>query len=181
MENFRLKTEILELKTRLQITETNQKKYNFIIYGISQGEKISSEAVLNIINNVIKIKCNINDFRDVYRIGSIQENKIRPIVAETLTYQLKSDIFNSLKSNAQSLKDQRIYFAPDYTSHDYTKRKLLYEHLKLAREKNYDANIFKIKLVGNGESFTYKQLKLTNLPEIKKTKYPFRSTTCRNI
>lgn len=167
LENSRLETEISQLKSRLQITEKNQKKYNFIIYGIKESNKTASEALLDILNNVVKVNCNVNNFRDICRIGSIQENKVRPILAETLTYQLKFEILNSAKSNSKSLRDQGIFFAYDYTSQDYSKRKLLHEHLKLAREKHYDAKIVKNKLVVNGEAFTYEQLKSTSPLEIK--------------
>lgn len=157
-QNTELEKQNQELKNKVSNIEKKLKKYNVIVYGVDGSENETSIEVLKIINEKLHITCSINDFRDIYRIGQTIQGRIRPVVLEVLNYQLKLDILAKAKLNQNDLKKNKIYFAYDYTSEDYIKRKSLIGHLKAAREKNYKAFIRNNVLIVNGEEYTYEYL-----------------------
>lgn len=157
-KNTELETEIQLLKSKLQTLEKKQKKFNIIIYGLEETTTQVNKEVIRIINVLLKLKCDIGSFRDIHRIGSKDEVKNRPVLIETVNYQLKTDILKSAKSEHKILKEKGIYFSQDYTSKDYEQRKFLYAQFKLAKEKNYDARIKNNILIVNGDEYSYEQL-----------------------
>lgn len=156
-ENQELKKENSLLKNKLEQIEKKQKKYNLCLYGLKCEEAKTKENLIQILEEDLKINCNIRDFRDVYRIGKTT-NKPRPVLMEVSNYYLKQDILTKAASYSETLKKKQIYFTPDYTTEEYTKRKTLNKFLKEAKEKNYKAKIVKNKLVVNGKEFSYEEL-----------------------
>lgn len=159
-ENIKLREENKQQKNQLEILERKFKKYNFIIYGI-QGEEEKediSAKVIELINNKLSIDCTKTDFRDIYRIGKIIENKTRPVVCEVGNFALKQEILKQSRIDFHELKKQKIFFDQDYIAEDYQKRKLLSQHLKAAKNKGLSAYIKNNKLVINGEEFSHDAL-----------------------
>ncbi|CAH2002164.1 unnamed protein product [Acanthoscelides obtectus] len=138
-ENKKLKEKIDKLEEELNSTERQVKKYNVIFYGVKEaGDTVTDlDSILKIFNEKLEVKCSLADFRDIHRIGRKQENKIRPVVAEVINYQLKKV---SLE-NSKKLKDTGIYLSLDYTKQDYQQRKILYTNLKLAKSAGLEAKI----------------------------------------
>ena len=150
-KNEELEKENAELKNKINSIERRSKKYNIIVYGVEESENETNRDVLKILNEILHITYSISNFRDICRIGQATQGKIRPVILEVLNYQLKLDILARAKANYKDLNITKIYFAHDYTSEDYQKRKYLSEQLKAAREKNYIAKIRKNVLIVNGE------------------------------
>ncbi|CAH2000003.1 unnamed protein product [Acanthoscelides obtectus] len=138
-ENKKLKEKIDKLEEELNSTERQVKKYNVIFYGVKEaGDTVTDlDSILKIFNEKLEVKCSLADFRDIHRIGRKQENKIRPVVAEVINYQLKKV---SLE-NSKKLKDSGIYLSLDYTKQDYQQRKILYTNLKVAKSAGLEAKI----------------------------------------
>lgn len=138
-ENEILKKENKELKAKINIVERKTKKYSFIVYGLKEdGNNLDDiQQLLNLCNESLNLPCTFSDFRDIFRIGNPAEETIRPLVAEVVSYQLKSEIIN----NSKVLKGSGISIAHDYTSTDYKNRKLLGKNLYLARNHNLNAHI----------------------------------------
>lgn len=155
-ENKELKEEYQQLKNRLLANERKSKKYNLIIYGKAEEENLNLEieTLLKLIVEILELDCNFNDIRDLYRIGNRVDGKNRPLAIELINYQLKVEIL----ANAKKLKGTGLYIAKDYIPEDYIKRKVLYEHLKKARENRHEAIIKNNVLIVNGDKFTFEEL-----------------------
>lgn len=158
ISNIKLEKENEELKHRLLHLERKARKYNLIIYGIEGNEKETRDNVLKLLHK-LQIKCTLNDFREVHRIGKEIEGKNRPVAIEVVNYQLKLDILTNAKKNSYELKGKNIFFSHDYCPEDYQKRKFLGEQLKAAKEKHYLAFIKGDILSVNGEEYSYEMLK----------------------
>nr|CAH7718088.1 unnamed protein product [Callosobruchus chinensis] len=61
--------ENIALKNKVQNLEHKLKKYNIVIYGVSETEETAITQTVNFINNQLKVKVHENIIRDVYRIG----------------------------------------------------------------------------------------------------------------
>lgn len=154
--NDELKKENEYLRDRLLKTERKLKKYNLIIYGLTEEENRSDEitSLLNLFNEKLNIDCQFADIRDYYRIGKKTEEKNRPAAVEFVNYQLKVDIL----ANSRQLKGTGIFLSNDYILEDYAQRKILYKNLKVARKNNCVAFIKSNALIVNGETYTSEEL-----------------------
>lgn len=161
-ENDDLKRENNELKEKLNIIERRAKKYNLIIYGLTEEEdnKEDIQNFLAICNDTLKLRCTFSDFRDIYRIGKLTEGKTRPLLIEVVNYQLKAEILK----NARDLKGTGIFVAQDNTPTDYDNKKILVTNLKLARNHNLQAKIKNYSLLIEDEEYTVEDLK-KNIPK----------------
>ncbi|KAG5879986.1 hypothetical protein JTB14_033245 [Gonioctena quinquepunctata] len=54
-----------------------------------------NEGLLKIVKDVLEINSSIHNYRDIFRVGKPSTEKTRPIVAEVLCYDLKSQILNA--------------------------------------------------------------------------------------
>lgn len=158
-QNLELQQQVVDLKNKLHSVERRSKKYNLVIYGVTETQQPLYETVLEVINEIVGIKCEEKDFRDIYRIGRNKTKNTRPIVIETVTYKLKEEILKKAGTHSETLKREKIYFTLDYIPEDYEKQKFLREQLKQARTKNYKAHIKNNTLYVNGEAYSYEQLR----------------------
>lgn len=150
-----LKNENALLKDKLLTTQRNIKKNNIVIFGVpEQDNEDISEAVITLVEQNLGLTLQITDFNNVYRIGTSRENKSRAIVVEFSRNLVKQEIFK----NIIKLKGSGISIAHDLIREEREERKILYRHLKLAREKNQQAKILKNKLIIDGEIYTCQQL-----------------------
>nr|CAI5822709.1 unnamed protein product [Callosobruchus analis] len=120
------------LKNRIQTLENKYKKYNIVIYGVSETEENPIAEALEFVNKELK---------------------------------------------AKKLPRGCGYFvADDYTAEEYQKRKVLYSHLKKARETHNSAYIKKNILYVNGSQYTYEDL-VNDVPEEDVTTTPSSQQT----
>nr|CAH7765796.1 unnamed protein product [Callosobruchus chinensis] len=75
--------EKIALRNKVQNLEHKIKKYNIVIYGVSETEETAITHTINFINNQLKVKVHENIIRDAYRIGK-KQLKFRPLVVEFL-------------------------------------------------------------------------------------------------
>ncbi|KAG5873887.1 hypothetical protein JTB14_011367 [Gonioctena quinquepunctata] len=164
-ENIELKKSVEILKERVLINERKQKKYNLIVYGMQEEEDEvrDIENFIDIINNRCGVEFKFHDLRDWYRIGESRQNtgRPRPIVVELIFYKQRESILEK----ASKLKGSGIYISKDYIREDYNSRKILFTHLKTARNSDPEAKIWKNKLIVHGTSYTAEQLE-NHLDEI---------------
>lgn len=150
-----LKEENKKLKLQLSDIQKRQKKYNIVIYGVTEGDTNLQQSIQDIITSKIGIPCGESEFRDVYRLGKKAINaKSRPVLVEFISYSKKLEILR----NGMKLKGTGVYISNDYIQEENEERKILVTHLKQAREKNYNAKIYKNKLVINGEFYAIEDL-----------------------
>ncbi|CAG9812886.1 unnamed protein product [Phaedon cochleariae] len=157
-ENDQLIRENSELKQRISETEKKLKKYNLIVYGVQGDDQKTESEVINIVNDILKVKCNHRDFRDIYRIGKSVNGEVRPVVVEVVNFNLKTSILSSARSHGPELKKKNINFSHDYTKEEYTKRKLIHKYLVKARKNNLSAFIKNNILTIDGKEFSYEEL-----------------------
>ena len=123
-----------------------------MLYGLKEANTPVEDiqSVLDIITNKLKINCQFSDIRDVYRLGKPEQQKVRPVSIELVSYKLKLEILNKTKE----LKGTNIFISIDYTVEEYQKRKVLLHHLKIAKGNNYLAIIKNNVLFVDGEAYT---------------------------
>ncbi|KAG5867974.1 hypothetical protein JTB14_017566 [Gonioctena quinquepunctata] len=162
-ENIELKKSVEMLKERVLINERKLKKYNLIVYGMQEDEVRDIENFIDIINNRCGVEFKFHDLRDWYRIGESRQNtgRHRPIVVELIFYKQRESILEK----ASKLKGSGIYISKDYIREDYNSRKILFAHLKTARNSDPETKIWKNKLIVHGTSYTAEQLE-NHLDEI---------------
>lgn len=75
-------------------------------------------------------------------------------------------------NNVRKLKNTGISIGNDLTKEEQLEQRVLYSHLKAARDKQYSAKIKNNTLIINGDTYTYEELKNS-----EPTKLSIRSTT----
>ncbi|KAG5864612.1 hypothetical protein JTB14_028418 [Gonioctena quinquepunctata] len=129
------------------------KKYNPIVYGVKKTSENTSEELLKIVKDVLKINCSIHNYRDIFGVGKPSTEKTRPIVAEVLCWDLKSQILNAANLLREDLWKLGVIFSMDYAKEDYIRRKFLYNQLKLAKSTYPEARLKNDQLyLNNGEN-----------------------------
>nr|CAH7721738.1 unnamed protein product [Callosobruchus chinensis] len=156
--------ENIALRNKVQNLEHKLKKYNIVIYGVSETEENAIIQTVNFINNQLKVNVHENIIRDAYRIGKKQEGqlKFRPLVVEFLNYTTKQSILISAKKLPRGCN---FYITNDYTQEEYNKRKVLYSHLRKAREDHNSAYIKSNILYVNGGQYLYEDLETDTTEE----------------
>nr|CAH7742022.1 unnamed protein product [Callosobruchus chinensis] len=149
--------ENIALRNKVQNLEHKLKKYNIVIHGVSEAEETAITQTVEFINNQLKAKVHENIIRDAYRIGKKQEGllKFSPLVVEFLNYTTKQSILMSAKKLPRGCC---FYITNDYTQEEYNKRKVLYSHLRKAREHHKSAYIKNNILYVNGGQYSYEDL-----------------------
>nr|CAH7723242.1 unnamed protein product [Callosobruchus chinensis] len=133
----------------VQTLESRLKKYNLVIYGLSDQKENTEGAVMSLIRNKLKIEFKPEDLRDCCRIGKQSVKHSRPTIIKLVSYTTKQKILE---------KSTGIFISRDYTSEEYAKRKLLHKHLVSAREKGNSSYIKENSLYVNGDKYTDKDL-----------------------
>ncbi|KAG5874200.1 hypothetical protein JTB14_005025 [Gonioctena quinquepunctata] len=146
-ENSLLKKRVLDLERR-------DEKYNFIVYGVEETSENPSEELLKIVEDVLKINISIHNYRDIFRVGKPSTEKTRPIVAEVLCYDLKSQILNAANLLREDLRKLGVIFSKDYAEEDYIRTKFLYNQLKLAKSTYPEERLENDQLYLNNEENT---------------------------
>nr|CAH7750017.1 unnamed protein product [Callosobruchus chinensis] len=129
-----------------------------------ETEETAITQTVNFINNQLKVKVHENIIRHAYRIGKKQEGqlKFRPLVVEFLNYTTKQSILISAKKLPRGCG---FYITNDYTQEEYNKRKVLYSHLRKAREDHNSAYIKNNILYVNGGQYSYEDLETDTTEE----------------
>lgn len=137
--------------------ERTTRKNNIIIFGLSiDNHDISLlEFALNKLNSLLEIDLRESDINNIFIIKSDKGDLVK---VEFISYLKKNLIFK----NITKLKGTKIFIANDLCIEDRATQKILQQHLKLARSKNYFAKIKGQTLIINGEVYTAQ--KLQNIP-----------------
>lgn len=150
-----LENENKELNKKLIIVERKLKTNNIIIFGIEENILDLLSFVKKIIIETLEVKITDLEINNIYRIGQKSTNKLRPVKLELVTNLKKQEIFREVSK----LKNTGIVFSNDLLPQEREEQKVLRYHLKTAREKQYNAKIVKNKLVINGDTYSYEDLK----------------------
>nr|CAI5860479.1 unnamed protein product [Callosobruchus analis] len=151
------------LKSKVNLLESKLKKYNLVIYGVEETEDGSLRDAVNCMRSKLEVMIDDLHIRDCYRIGKQNgKNKSRPIVVELISYNQKQNILIKAKKLPHG---SGVYVSNDYTQEEYIRRKVLYAHLKRARESHNSAYIKNNTLYVNGDPYTYENLKADILDE----------------
>ncbi|KAG5887005.1 hypothetical protein JTB14_003683 [Gonioctena quinquepunctata] len=133
-ENSLLKKRVLDLERR--------EKNTILLYMVSRETSDNpSEELLKIVKYVLKINNSIHNYRDIFRVEKLSTEKTRPIVAEVLCYDFKSQILNTANLLKEDLRKLGVIFSKDYAKEDYIRRKFLYNQLKLAKSTYPEAHL----------------------------------------
>lgn len=115
--------EIQDHNTRLDYIERDLKRRNVVFFGVEDSESNYFEledAILDIVNNLIKVKCSTEEIDFVRRIGR-RGAEARPIVVGFTTFRKKL----SIMKNKHFLKDYNIYVKDDLPKKILEERKAL--------------------------------------------------------
>lgn len=150
-----------QFQNRCLNLERQIRKNNIIIFGLTIENDISLlEFVINKLNTLLGIELKESDISNLF---IIKTNKGEPVKIEFTSYLKKNLIFK----NIGKLKGTKIFIANDLCVEDRSAQKILLQHLKHARSKNYYAYIKGQTLIINGEVYTPEQLQSKNLEEAK--------------
>lgn len=150
-----LENQSSKLKKRVLQLERKTRKNNIIIFGVSAEEAFLWETVIGIFKNTLQIEILESDINDLYRIGKPNDNNIRPITVEFISYQKKLLVLK----NSKKLKGTNIFIAKDLCWEDQEANKVLTIYKNEARRKGDIAYIKGQSLIVNNVPYTIKQLK----------------------
>lgn len=151
-----LEIENSEVKKKLFITQRKIKKNNIVVFGLADDEETDIKIqIKDLATNRLGIALEEIDIDNIYRIGTKKGDKPRAVIVEFVRNIKKQEIFK----NVTKLKGSGISIANDLAPEEIEEKKILLRHLKLAREKKYNATITKNILVINGEKYTSEDLK----------------------
>lgn len=154
-----LEKENQELKKRVLATERKTKRNNIIIFGVNEDITDILSFIIKLIADTLQVSCTVGDINNIYRIGQKSVEKPRPIILELISNLKKQKIFHVINK----LKGTGITFSNDQIPEDREEHTFLYQQLKIAKQKQYNAKIVRNKLVVNGESYTYEDLKNSSI------------------
>lgn len=148
-ENQRLKEKVGSLENKIKVFERNEKRNNFIVYGIPENRDSEEQLITKIIN-ILKNDLNINleksEVVTAYRLGKYVMNKNRPILVKIVTIWKKNEIMRHKKNLKNGVR-----ISEDFPKEILIKRQELQEDLKREREKGniaflkYDKIVIKPK------------------------------------
>ncbi|CAG9768347.1 unnamed protein product [Ceutorhynchus assimilis] len=148
-----LKRDNEDLEGKLLKFNSNTKKNNLIIFGLEEtDEEDPYQVVLNLFSSILNINTTKEEISAVYRFG--KASRTRPILVKFISYHKKSTILQ----NAKLLKGSEIAISLDLTKEERENQKILYRHLKEAKNQGLEAKIKKNELIVQGETFTIKEL-----------------------
>nr|CAI5856543.1 unnamed protein product [Callosobruchus analis] len=130
------------------------------------------EEIRQINSNITNIKSELEILNkkqtDVEKTNEILKSKVNLLESKLKKYNLV--IYGVEETEDGSLRDavncmRSVYVSNDYTQEEYIRRKVLYAHLKRARESHNSAYIKNNTLYVNGDPYTYENLKADILDE----------------
>lgn len=131
--NEHLEQKIESQKITIDNLERFIRRKNLLIFGVEEREKSYHDLekiVLNILNNLMNIKCDYQSIESLRRLGR-KEEKGRPIVITLFTMGLKIQI----QKNKNKLENTPYYIKEDYPLEVRNKRKELQVQLQKEREQ----------------------------------------------
>lgn len=143
------------LAGNIDYNDKYRRKNNICIYGFEPDSNIDQLVLLKQIQEFFRDKLGIivndHEVNNVYLLG--RERKT--IKVEFVSYLKKVQVLN----NSKKLKGTEVYISHDLSLEQRRDRKILNEHLKLARQRKYYAYIKGNVLVVNGDRYTAEKLK----------------------
>lgn len=163
IDNLKNTVETLEaendnLKQKLSFHEDLLKKKNILIFGLLELENKSLEEILiHFFRDKLQINIQIGDLDIFYRIGKKKngEHTSRPILVKFLREITVQRVFKSV----YKLKGTGVSVSRDETREKRADNKILYEYLKIAKEKEFPAKIYKSKLFIGNDEYTAEHLR----------------------
>lgn len=148
-----LERENKQLKSEIEEISKSNKKNGIVIYGLHLGKEQKVEEICEKIKTLLEVDISPNHI-NAYHILGKKENS--PVKIELVQFWKKTEILK----NSFKLKGQNIYIVPDLTKKQLEDRKVLQEHLKLAKkDKVINCYIKGNKLYANGQIYTVDDLK----------------------
>jgi len=151
----KLQAENTELRKRIVIQDEIIKRKNILVFGLEETENSLEQVVLDFLSIKLQIKITSNELDDFYRIGDKTSNKRRPILIKFLREKTAKQVLK----HAKNLKGSGISIAQDLPLEKRTEKKILYDFLKVAKEKKFSAKIQHNKLHINKDVYTIETLK----------------------
>lgn len=144
-KNEQLEQRLDSQKLVIDNFEKSLRRKNLLFFGVEEREKSYQELekkVLDIINNIMNIKCEKHYIESVRRLGK-KTDTVRPIVITLLTMGMKIQILK----NKKNLENSSYYIKEDYPLEVLNKRKELQREIALLREQGKKAIIKYDKVV----------------------------------
>lgn len=144
---------ISKVELDILASKRNIIKNNIIVTGlpVEAGELV--ETTISQLNSLLNINLTIDNINDLYKLGKKSNS---PIKIEFVSYIVKKKVIE----NRSKLRGKEIFINDDLCPEDRAKQKVLREHLREAKRKNFNAYIKNQLLFINGERFTYEDLKV---------------------
>lgn len=133
--------------------ERSLRKNNLVVFGLKIDEKNIRQEVASVFNRYLNVELSDSDFKNVYLLGKNAE-KTQPIKVEFMSFFTKQTVLK----NCSKLKGTDIHVVQDLCEEDRLNHKILVQHLKEAKNRQYRALIRGNKLIVNGNSYTVEQL-----------------------
>ncbi|KAJ8967343.1 hypothetical protein NQ314_002948 [Rhamnusium bicolor] len=146
-----LEKENLNLKTKIEILETRDKRNNIIIFGINKPDTISPQFICQKLNHLLDTDLTELDLNNAYSLGNSENS---PIKVEFVRYLTK----NTVLQNCHKLKGTDISISRDLTFQQRRENKTLRKHLQLARQREDACYIKNNKLYVNGKTYSPQDL-----------------------
>lgn len=147
-----LEEKYLNLKTRYEKLEKELRKNNVIIFGLENPQENCCDYVISKLNTLLGVNITRNDINNLYPIG--KQTIKRPIIVKFTSYLTKQEVLK----NGKKLKNTNISIADELTLEERREKKILWQHLKKAREAKLNAFIKSNRLTINGTVYTAQQL-----------------------
>jgi polyhydroxyalkanoate synthesis regulator phasin len=155
-----LKGEIQDLKERnseLQDIVTNHesiaRKNNIVIHGIQEQDTISAEQVVKSICGELRVDISEENISEAFRIG--RNKGKRPIVCKLNSFKKKKEIMEK----SRAYKETEYYISHDLSKAEREAKQKLKMYREYAIRQNLRAHIRGTKLVINGQTWTYEELR----------------------
>ncbi|XP_045475253.1 uncharacterized protein LOC123681086 [Harmonia axyridis] len=154
-----LEKENKQLLDRVEYLERKCYKNNIVIYGLQNGENVSTEGVIGEVNRLLETDIAESDISDIYQLG---RGKNRPLKIEFATYRKKQVLLD----NSKKLKGTNIYITQDQTLQQREEQKILRNYLRKMRETTSDVGYVKgNKLIIGNEIYTVDDIRKINKQE----------------
>lgn len=149
-QNKHLQHTVIQLQRRIRIIQLQRRiRKNLVIFGISSTEPDLRECVVKLFRESLEVDICDSDIRELYRVGSNNDQNKQPIIVEFNLYCKKLLV----QKNARKLKGTTIAIGQDQCIEDRTTYKILLKHLKEARSKGIQAYIKGDEIVIGSETY----------------------------
>ncbi|CAG5013246.1 unnamed protein product [Parnassius apollo] len=144
-KNLQLEQKLETQKLSIDNFERFNRRKNLLFFGVEEREisyQDLEKKVLDIINNILNIKCEKHYIESVRRLGK-KSDKIRPIVTTLLTMGMKIEILK----NKKNLETTSYYIKEDFPLEVLKKRKELQGEVEMLKEQGKKAIIKYDKII----------------------------------